>query len=371
MVRQKHLPALDGLRGLAVLFVFVFHYGGGAKSPNQLLRGIGHFIQAGWSGVTLFFILSGFLISGIIWDSRSTPGWRINFYMRRALRIFPLYYGSLCLVFLTAVVAGKGLLSLSRIWVYLCFLQNIPSLSIKANDVGSSLWLFHFWSLAVEEQFYLLWPYLLTRMRDIEQAKKLCLSVFLFSCLFRVVIWYSVADYIQYSNFLFTRAGELAIGSYLAMCFRDPILWPRLKALAPVTAIISISGFLVAGIAGHSLALQNWQMFLVGLPGITFFFAALVVLALSEGYVSKVARVSGLRWLGGISYGVYVFHILFFPVFGWLVSTIAPHANRNLSLALNFIVAGILSTLLAWISFRYFETPFLKQRSRFKVLQTT
>src|SRR5579862_4256705 len=98
----KHFPALDGLRGVAILTVFLLHYGGGAQSSNPLLSAAGELIKAGWSGVTLFFVLSGFLISGILWDARHTQGWWRNFYMRRTLRIFPLYYGALLLVLLTA-----------------------------------------------------------------------------------------------------------------------------------------------------------------------------------------------------------------------------------------------------------------------------
>lgn len=371
MAGHKHLPALDGLRGLAVLIVFVFHFGGGAQSPNSLLRSIGLLIQAGWSGVTLFFILSGFLISGILWDSRSTPGWWRNFYMRRTLRIFPLYYGTLFFVFLTAVAAGKGIFSCSRIWIYVFYLQNIPSLTVKAEDVGSHLWLWHFWSLAVEEQFYLLWPFLLMRMRSLDQAKRLSLGVFFFSAIFRVAIWRAFPHPTTFAGLIFTRAGELAVGAYLAMCFRDKALWHRLQARAPISLFISLAGFLITAAIGHSLGMVTPIMFLLGLPCITIFFASLLVLSLGNGVVNRFASLSWLRRLGGISYGVYVYHVLFFPVFTWIVATIAPHANRNASLALTFTVAGTLSIVLASLSFRFFESPFLKQRSRYRVLQST
>src|ERR1700691_6305962 len=84
-------PALDGLRGLAVLMVFVFHYGGGLQSSHLALRMLGYVTQAGWTGVVLFFALSGFLITGSLWDSLGSRHLLRNFYVRRALRILPLY----------------------------------------------------------------------------------------------------------------------------------------------------------------------------------------------------------------------------------------------------------------------------------------
>jgi peptidoglycan/LPS O-acetylase OafA/YrhL len=369
LTTHKHLPALDGIRGLAILIVFIFHFGGGAQSPNPILRTIGLLIQAGWSGVTLFFVLSGFLISGILWDSRFAPGWWRNFYMRRTLRIFPLYYGTLLLVFITAVAAGKGLFSLSRIWIFALYLQNIPLLNVKSENVGSPLWLFHFWSLAVEEQFYLLWPFLLMRMRNLGQARTLCLGIFFFSAIFRVAIWYALPQTAILGGFLFTRAGELAVGAYLAMCIRDKALWHRLQARAPIVLIVSLAAFLIVGVTGHSLVLGTPSIFLIGLPCITIFFAALLVCSLDDGVVSRLACLSWLRWLGGISYGFYIFHVLLISVFARIAQTLAPHSSRNTVLALTLFVGGILSALLAWLSFRFFESPFLKRRNRYRVLQ--
>jgi peptidoglycan/LPS O-acetylase OafA/YrhL len=100
------LLPLDGLRGLAVLVVFFYHFGGGTKSSFGPLRILASINLAGWSGVTLFFILSGFLITGILWDSRGADHWWRNFYARRTLRIFPLYYAALSLVLAAAALAG-------------------------------------------------------------------------------------------------------------------------------------------------------------------------------------------------------------------------------------------------------------------------
>jgi peptidoglycan/LPS O-acetylase OafA/YrhL len=379
--KHKHLPALDGVRGVAVLMVFLVHYGGGAKSSNFLLHTIGVSVQAGWSGVTLFFILSGFLISGIIWDVRKEQHYWRNFYMRRTLRIFPLYYASLLLVFITAVVAGRGLFSLTHIYVYALYIQNLP-LPFGAGNLGSPLELSHFWSLAVEEQFYLLWPFLLTRMKTLDQAKRLCIGIFVFSAVFRVVAWYLLPAPIDPMGvpvhrvfhgaygFTLSRAGELAAGAYLAMCYRDPVLWPRIRAMAPYICMAGLAGFLIAAAYAHTLTDESAAGFMVGLPCVTICLAALVVLALGNGFVNKTFRLEPLRWLGGISYGFYVFHVLFTPLFAWIVTTIAPHASRNMIFGLNFIVAGSLSVLFAWFSFRFFESRFLRRRSLYRTPQS-
>lgn len=373
---RRHLPALDGIRGLAVFMVFLVHYGGGAKSSNIVLHTIGIAVTAGWSGVTLFFILSGFLISGIIWDSRNSEGWWGRFYMRRTLRIFPLYYASLLLVFIAAVIAGHGHYSLSRIWVYALYLQNVP-IHFDPGNLGSPLYVTHFWSLAVEEQFYLFWPLLLTRVRTLDQARKLSLAVFFVSAAFRFVAWYLIPAHDAsgaslhrafHGAYAFTpsRAGELAIGAYLAMCYRDRALWKRLQSMALFAFIAGLAGFLAAGAFAHTLTDECAAGFLVGLPCVTVCLAALVVLALGNGPISRAAQLPALRWLGGISYGFYIFHVLFTPVFEWIAGKLAPHASSNVRLGLNFVVAAGSSLLLSWLSFRFYESRFLIRRSRYQ-----
>jgi peptidoglycan/LPS O-acetylase OafA/YrhL len=373
---HKHIPALDGIRGAAVIMVFLVHYGGGAKSANPLLHFIGVASEAGWCGVTLFFILSGFLISGIVWDSRHREHWLRRFYARRTLRIFPVYYASLLLVLLTAIVLRSEFSSPSRIWVYALYLQNIP-LPLHPVSLGSPLKVDHFWSLAVEEQFYLVWPFLLGRIRTLERARMLTLAVFVLSAVFRIVAWFFIpatgpggaslhrAFHGAY-GFTLCRAGELAAGAYLAMCYRDPELWKRIKAIAPYAFVAGLCGFVISGLYAHTFTDECATGFLFGLPLMTILLSAVLVLSLGNGIVSHVARLGWLRWLGGISYGFYIFHVLFTPVFEWLAVKLTHHTSGNVFLGMTFLVALFLSILLAWASFRFFESFFLRLKDSYR-----
>ena len=364
MQSEKHLAALDGVRGLAVLIVVLYHTGGGAQSSNLPLRIAGNILKAGWSGVTLFFLLSGFLITGILWDSKGTAHWWRNFYARRILRISPLYYGSLLLVVVVAWLGHTGRAGMAGLWIYALYLQNLPWIA----DPGANtrpLMMTHVWSLAVEEQFYLVWPLLLTRLRTRAQVKAVCLGLFLFSAAFRYGVWaYSIRP-IDFNGFILSRVGELALGAYLAMCFRDGS-WKRLERAAPWVTAISLAAFVAVGLAGGTVEMTKRSCATSGLALITVFFAGFMVLAMKGGWIQRAMQVAWLRWIGKISYGIYVFHILLAPFYGWLSNHLAPHAGRVEGIALRGVINWVLTTLIAWASFRFFESPILGLRRYFK-----
>src|SRR3954464_13470573 len=163
MQRDKNIPALDGLRGLAIILVLLFHFtpeGGGSTPIGHMMRWVS---QLGWCGVDLFFVLSGFLITGILFDARGSANYFKNFYMRRVLRIFPLYYGVLIVVFLVVPIfktmtAQDLQLMQNQHWLWLYAANIPPAISNEWTLMNQWVRLSHFWSLAIEEHFYLLWP---------------------------------------------------------------------------------------------------------------------------------------------------------------------------------------------------------------------
>ena len=186
---HRHIPALDGLRGIAVLMVVFFHYGGGGHAANPAIRFLAEFEKLGANGVTLFFLLSGFLITGILWDSRHRAGrWR-TFFIRRTLRIAPLYYLTL-LALLASVLLGPHPGAAKHVLLFSVYGQNLLSSGSYWVHLPGILKCYHLWSLAVEEQFYLLWPFLIWRMRKLRSAQQLCIAAFIVSLACRLLYHY-------------------------------------------------------------------------------------------------------------------------------------------------------------------------------------
>jgi peptidoglycan/LPS O-acetylase OafA/YrhL len=357
-----HVAALDGVRGIAVLAVFLYHYGGGAQSPNWFIRSVGETMKMGWSGVPLFFVLSGFLITGILWSSIGKLHWWRTFFLRRCLRIFPLYYLTLLFVLIGSIFAHTTRELTPSFAVFFFYLQNFP-FHVKIDEL-TPFWVGHYWSLAVEEHFYLIWPFLLAKMPSIRWARQMCLIIFLLSMATRVLIFYT-AD-VTYYLITPARAGELAVGAWLALAVRDHPEWvPKMRRFAAPVLIASICAVAVCvAITGDFAALQM-PMYVFGSSVLSFAAAALIVLALEPGTWARCFCFRPLRHLGVISYGVYIYHLLFKQFFGAIATYLAPHASRNEHLVVVFFVAACLTLVIAEISYRFFERPLLQLKDRF------
>jgi peptidoglycan/LPS O-acetylase OafA/YrhL len=353
---EKHIPALDGIRGLAVLLVVFYHTGGGAKSSHLALRTIGTVNKYGWSGVTLFFVLSGFLITGILWDTREDPHHLKNFYARRSLRIFPLYYFALALVFLGSIPYGAFHECLSRIWVYVLYLQNVDAFGLHPHALPSTLITVHFWSLAVEEQFYLLWPALLLRMKTLKQAQNLCLAVIVLSAVAQVVYAFT-SNPLPHGESLWANSVSLALGGFIALGLRRGQNFQSLaRYLMPVTFVVFILGTLGS----------NRVRTIFDLNALTLFWGCLIVISLRPGLFKRMFEVGWLRWIGTISYGMYIYHWLFREYFDSFTWKIYPHASESTHQGIRFVITFILTIGISWSSFNYFERPISRLKRHFQ-----
>jgi peptidoglycan/LPS O-acetylase OafA/YrhL len=360
MSQASRIKALDGLRGIAIALVICYHLGGGAQSRLLIVRAVGTVNKFGWTGVILFFVLSGFLITGILWDGMPQRGWWTDFLERRALRIFPLYYASLAVVAITGALLGNLGGTLLHLWPYALYLQNLQNLTAfrPLLVINVPLHLGHFWSLAVEEQFYLLWPWLLRLCRNRSQAKWLCLSVCLASLIYRSVLWLRISG-MALAISLPTCSGALAFGGWLALSIRGnerKSLWRWAPTAAWITGIL----FILTAAVSLSLSNPSPLLATVGIQFVIFFFGALLILALREGLFKTIAEQRVLVWLGKISYAAYVIHVFLLGLFMRIAEgLVGQFGSRDLLLATNFVVGTTLTLLLASLSGRYFESWFL------------
>lgn len=363
----QKIPALDGIRGWAVLIVFFYHYGGGAQSHFLPLHILGLIDKLGWSGVSLFFVLSGFLITGILWDAIGQKHWWRNFYIRRALRIFPLYYFSIFLVVLAAAITGNFRQVLSNIWVWMLYLQNVVPL-IKHHEIplNSPVLIGHFWTLAVEEQFYLVWPFVLLAARKRETAKNLCIAGILLSLVYRLCVVFYSHQPSGFCSLVFGRAGEFCSGGWLSLAMRGPERAAVLKkSFWGVFGGLSCFLGTIVFMPHHEFIIPGAWLETAGYLGAGVFFAGIIASSFQDGLVRSFAEKRCFVETGKISYGIYVYHILPIKIYKFLGEHLLPHMSRNFHLVATACFAALGTWMIAWLSYRYFESPFLRLKNRF------
>lgn len=355
-LHRQYYPALDGLRGLAILLVVIYHN-----------FGFLHYFFFGWLGVDLFFVLSGFLITDILLKTVNHPHYLRNFYMRRVLRIFPLYYLSLLLflIILPAFIRHFDVhyYQENQVWLW-TYLQNW--LYIFKNP-GYSNALNHYWSLAVEEQFYLVWPLVILLLKKHQRLLAMLALLLVAVILLRLWIWNNkVADLAYFNLYTFTRIDGLCMGSMLALLQR---ISPRfLKNYMPVL-VLAFAGL---NFIFYFINRNNQFSFpYLALTGYSTF-AMIFVLLLNEtisGETTLINRLfswTPLRFMGRISYGLYIFHwpvhMLLAPAAGKLLSGLFTGTNLSIATALITTATAI---LISWLSFRFVESWFLKMKDRF------
>lgn len=256
--------------------------------------------------------------------------------------------------------SGKLLNGVFPLWIPHHFLQNLPVLHYWVNASPSFLIFVHFWSLAVEEQFYLLWPFLIGLMPTRKHVQSLCALIFFLSFLCRVLVSFHVPlQYLAESIFLPARAGELAMGGFVAMCWRDQKQWAFLCKWG--VSIFFLATAAVCFIFRNSPAYWESPLsFSFGLAAISFMYAGLIILALRQGLVKTACNLSFLRLVGRYSYGLYIFHELLLRVFIWVTGKLVPGTSQTIGALVRLGVMLSITLPVTYLSFRFFELPFLR-----------
>ena len=359
---------LDVTRGIAVLLVVVFHTARIYQEPGLMNTLWTALTNSVWCGVDLFFVLSGFLITGILLDSRHHEKYFINFYARRSLRIFPLFYGVLIGIFLVLPLIAPQVrtmnfwqtLSERQIWLW-TYLQNF----LQAQGSHQLPGLGHFWTLAVEEQFYWVWP-LVVYFIPSRKLLRVALLILLLTPILRIVLLSHEVTPWAIRELTFTRIDSLVWGATAAIILRSP----EVLALANKWSIrlkIGSAAFLlgVMAIVGE-LKYESEIMVTVGYTAVACLFACLIFEMAQRPVPAREPTLleKSLAWFGTISYGLYVFHV---PISLGVLAGLKKYTTldgipRGIAA---FFLTLVLSCIVAFISWKLWEEPWLRLKKRF------
>jgi len=317
---ETHIQALDGIRGLAILLVLACHsadvYTPHGRAHSTLTELLYRMMGAGWLGVDLFFLLSGFLITGILLKSKRNKSYFRHFYMRRFLRISPLYYlyvtAAVLLVFLRPAYRIVG----PEVVAALTYTQNF----YLAYTGHIALLLAHFWSLAVEEHFYLVWPMLIFVMSR-KGVVRACATGIACSLTLRLVLLHWATMYRVVFYITPCRLDGLLVGAWLAVIYSKPEEWRRIQpyavpvgaaAAALIAAIAIRQRHLFDYVRPNYMDVYHHSSYLILGPGLTVMavlWGACLVYGISAGWARSWLSVRPLRLIGKYSYGMYVLHL--------------------------------------------------------------
>jgi len=381
--RAGRIPELDGLRGIAILSVMVWHYfyfhpasdhhpvGWAREAYVHFER----FLGLGWSGVDLFFVLSGFLIGGILLNARSSPNYFSTFYLRRFFRIVPIYY--FC-VAVYLVVWGLFFVYERSSWVigspgawkgilgHFLFLQN---LGIFENSGLARIWLTPTWSLAVEEQFYLIAPFVVRKFDERFLLRFLAVVAVLAPLLRLGIRHYYGLPRGAYAAYILMpcRADSLAVGMLIALLWRRQAWqeWVKLNS----RAIGLLVGVLFAGAIFLTFDYPDRYLPLTQILGhswLALLFGGVLVLALAcpNTKLASYLRTEALRKWGRISYCVYLIH----QTIHFLIRSIlgASETVSDWRLLVAPALAIPVTYFIASLSWRFFEEKMLRIGQQFR-----
>ena len=340
---QRRIPQLDAVRGLAILLVMMHNVS--LKYPVLHSQQL---FSNGWMGVDLFFVLSGFLITGILVDTKESQGYFKNFYVRRCLRIWPLYYSLIFFMFvivrfLSASEFHTVVQQSSPWWAFPLFLQNflIPISTNAAGPLGVT------WSLAIEEQFYVIWP-LVVRFCS---SKQLCRVAVAEICISPVLRYYLSLHHVYLYTNVFCRLDGLMAGALLALLVRSDNFVPSKFLTRAWTLFFIAAPLAVVSEAVHA----RWIVFsFTAIASVSFVYLALYW---KQQWFQAVMTNRFLIYTGSVSYGLYLLHKIPFGVAQTL------HLDQHPLLALLIIL--VMSYALAALSWNLLEKPFLNLKRFF------
>ena len=308
----ERIPELDGLRGIAVLMVLAWHFVGVMVDPGAAPWEFAayHALRLGRTGVDLFFVLSGFLITGIVLDRRRPARQFLSsFYLRRSLRILPPYF-ALVGIFWLLVAAGlsiRGVNDQTPIWYHLTLTQNWW---MAAHQTFGPDALSVTWSVAIEEQYYLLAPLVLLCLPK-RYIPAFLVLIAVASALFRAWIYSGPTTVISAYILTPSRLDGLAVGGLLAWSWRHPAARAWLGARARALACLTVVGLIgMAGLAAMMMRDLAWHMFSWGHTYLALLSVLVIACALlhTGSAAMRPLRHPPLRFIGSISYSLYLFH---------------------------------------------------------------
>lgn len=354
---QTRIVHLDGFRGLAVLLVLLSHFFGKI-----------YLLNIGWIGSNLFFILSGYLITNRLFYhyTNEIENYYRNFFIRRFLRIFPLYYGCLILFFLVLPTVSKKYninfidFSSDQLW-YWFYMSNWKM--VFFGETNNTIFN-HFWSLAAEEQFYLIWPILFIKFQN-KNRKILILLILALSVLVRIS---SISSTRVYFSTL-TACEPLLLGSYLSLCNQEKEIAINQKLIL----FFCISSMILLALVfyrDNNLYVTNHMLIRYGYSAINILWLSLLYFSLLSLRVSflikKTFSVKAFVWLGKYSYGIYVFHWIIYQLFIYKIESFVYQIgiDKTSSYLISRLILILIVFILSFLSYHCFEKHFLRLKNR-------
>ena len=353
------MPALDGIRGYGFLAIFLAHYLSPAIDRYRSIPWVNvlfYVEQIAYMAVPAFFVLSGYLIGGILFDTREHEGFFRVFYGRRILRILPVYYVTLLVLACLGIAHGVPLKTL--FWSHFIYIQNLLPGYTDSGFVPHFT-IIHLWSLAIEEQFYLAWPVVVWLARDRAKLLKIIavLSGLCFTLRF-ISPWLHLSARRCYYGTP-TRVDAILLGVGLALV-ADYKIFKRLQPLAKYAVLVGTALWIIS-FSTHRDDPYNYYCVVVETPLANFTVLALVAAVIEEG--SGFARACSVRsacWLGTMSYGLYVFHYTYHV---WFLQSLRPRLSHHMPDPWSYLataaIALALTIGLGILSYRFIERPAL------------